>query len=223
MKNFLLTFFLAFPFLACGYIPATQAVNAVMDDSVWFEVTIDMIDPENSVTLKDATINGFIERLGRKMAPNAKAAKSIIESKIKAINFSALIYDKLGYITTYKVTLTLSFKTKLKNGKIFEKTTSGQYDFEVAKQAKSVQDINSIISDKDRYEAIKNASYEALNEFISQLSLKGLQTIDAEKKLKASQEESHDENEEEYSSTFFKENSPSLNFNLRSSEDDNNA
>lgn len=217
MKKFFLSFFISFSFLACAYIPATKAVDAVMDDSVWFNVTIDMIDPENSVTLKDATINGFIERLGRKMAPNAKAAKTIIESKIKAINFSALIYDKLGYITTYKITLTLDFKTKLKNGELFEKTTSGQYDFEVAKQAKSVQDINSIISDKDRYEAIKNASYEALNEFISQLSLKGLRTMEAEKakeeslKIKANQEES------------YLDNNSSLKFTIKSFENDDNS
>lgn len=196
MKKLAFTFLVSLFIFGCGYIPATNAVDAVMDDNIWFEVNVDMIDPENSVTLKDATINGFVDRLGKKIAPSKELANSIVETKIKSINFSALIYDRFGYVTTYKVNLTLSFKTRLKSGEIFERTTSGDYDFEVSKQVKNVKDISSVISDKDRYEAIKNASYEALNEFISQLSLKGLMTINKEnnvKKLQIKEEVNQDE------------------------------
>jgi hypothetical protein len=43
---------------------------------------------------------------------------------------------------------------------------SGEYDFTI--------EPNSVISDTRRFEAIKNASYEALDEYIAALAIRGL-------------------------------------------------
>ena len=50
----------------------------------------------------------------------------------------------------------------------------GDYDFRVSRLVKNNYDTSSIISDKDRYDAIENASAQAFDEFVSALAIKGL-------------------------------------------------
>lgn len=73
-----------------------------------------------------------------------------------------------------RANLRLNFKTKLSDGEIFSTDTVGDYDFRVSKLVKNVRDANSVISDKDRYNAIENASKQAFDEFISALAVRGL-------------------------------------------------
>ena len=70
--------------------------------------------------------------------------------------------------------MVVNFKTKLKNGEIFSKDCVGDYDFRVSRLVKNSYDTSSIISDKDRYDAIENASAQAFDEFVSALAIKGL-------------------------------------------------
>ena len=70
--------------------------------------------------------------------------------------------------------MTINFTTILKNGELFSVNTSGDHDFRVARLVKKTRDTSSIISDKDRYNAIENASAQAFDEFIARLAIKGV-------------------------------------------------
>ena len=49
---------------------------------------------------------------------------------------------------------------------------TGEYDFSVARRQKSIRYADSVISDTQKYEAIKEASKEAFDEYIAKFSCK---------------------------------------------------
>jgi len=59
-----------------------------------------------------------------------------------------------------------------KDGKSEKFSTVGEYDFPIAEDENGKT--NSVISDGNRFEAIKLASLDALNEFVSQIALRGM-------------------------------------------------
>ena len=92
---------------------------------------------------------------------------------VKDLNYEAIIYDEFGYITSYKAHLSLNYKTKFKDGSVVDIPATGEYDFSVARRQKDVRFADSILSDTQKYEAIKEASKEAFDEYIASLAVKG--------------------------------------------------
>ncbi|AGZ81590.1 LPS assembly lipoprotein LptE [Campylobacter fetus] len=160
-------------FMGCGYKPVSVITADVLDESVWVDVIMSKTDPENTVAIKDSVREAMIKRLGRNLTTKEEA-NSIIIASIKSLTFNAILYDQFGYVTAYKTNLIVDYKVKLKNGDIKYITTSGDYDFRITKRINNTRFTDSVISDKDRFEAIKNASLQSFDEFISRLAIEGL-------------------------------------------------
>lgn len=169
----ILALFILFFVLGCEYRPISKITHNVLPQNIYVDVLMSKTDPQNTVAIKDAVKKGIVERLGREFS-DKKAADSYIIVNIKSLRFTELTYDQFGYVTSYRANLRLNFKTKLSDGEIFSTDTVGDYDFRVSKLVKNVRDANSVISDKDRYNAIENASKQAFDEFISALAVRGL-------------------------------------------------
>lgn len=161
-----------------GYTPTARIVDNIMDDSVFVDVLMSKTDPQNTVAIKDSIRSGIVKRLGKQLAPK-ESAKTYIIAKINSINFSELSYDPFGYGAVYKAELSVNFKTKLKDGSIANINTVGDHDFRVSGAKRNAYDLSSVISDKDRFEAIENASTQAFDEFISALAIKGFKINEA--------------------------------------------
>ena len=144
-----------------------------MSGSVFVDVIMSKTDPQNTVAIKDAIRQGIVQRLGMSLS-DKNSAQTIVVASIKSLSFSELSYDQFGYVTSYRANLIVNFSTKLKNGEVFSKDCVGDYDFKVSRLVKNSYDTSSIISDKDRYDAIENASAQAFDEFVSALAIKGL-------------------------------------------------
>lgn len=172
MRNFL-AIFLVFIMAGCGYRPIATISNDIFDSSVFVNVKIDKKEPKNSVWITDAVKEGVVSRLGLALS-NDESTQTRIDVAINSLNYTSLSYDELGYITAYKVVLSLGFKTTLKDGSIVEKNTSGEHDFSVSRKIKNTRFADSVISDTERFEAIKEASKEAFDEYISYLAIIGL-------------------------------------------------
>ena len=114
----------------------------------------------------------MVARLNKNLSSKESADTSIIIS-VKDLNYEAIIYDEFGYITSYKAFLRLNYKTRFKDGSVVDIPATGEYDFSVARRQKSVRYADSVISDTQKYEAIKEASKEAFNEYIANLAVKG--------------------------------------------------
>lgn len=171
--RFFLALFTAIFFVGCGYRPASVASKELLGDSVFVSVVISSTDPQNTVALKDAIRDGVVNRLGRKLLSKQQASSKIIAS-LNSISFTPISYDRLGYITAFRIDISVNFKVDFKDGSTFSKTTFGDYTFKVSTHTKYTTDLNSIISEFDRYNAIVQSSSQAFDEFIATLSIKGL-------------------------------------------------
>ena len=163
MRVFLLV--MALLFGGCGYKPASKAAKSVLGERVFVEVAISVKDPQNSVLIKDALKEALISRLHVSLVPESQA-DTAIDAALKSVSFAATIYDADGYVTAYKTTVTLSLVTTFKNGTKQTVNTVGEYDFPI--------EANSVISDTKRFEAIKYASLDALDEFVTAIAVKGM-------------------------------------------------
>ncbi|AJC86486.1 LPS assembly lipoprotein LptE [Campylobacter sp. RM16704] len=163
MKKYLIICFVFFV-VACGYIPSSQMTNKVLGENVFLKINISKQDPENSVYITDILREVMLNKLGRKITDEYNADSSIIVT-IKKLEFYPMIYDKNGYVINYKAELYLEFIMRYKDGKEELVNTKGSYNFDI--------NPNSVISDQARFEAIKNASSEAFDEFVSIIAIRG--------------------------------------------------
>lgn len=149
----------------CGYKPTARYAKEVLGHKIYAEVTISRQDPRNSVLIKDAVNEAVVSRFGGKLT-SRELADTTLHISISSISFSPTVYDKYGYVIAYKTTVTLLTKYEGIDKKPEQFTTSGEYDFSIAS--------NSVISDSSRFDAIRYAASDAIDEFISKIAIKGL-------------------------------------------------
>ncbi|NLY03395.1 MAG: penicillin-binding protein [Campylobacter sp.] len=174
MRKLILVFVAIF-IVGCGYLLVARVSENILGDSVFVDVAMSKIDPQNTVAIKDAVREGVVYRLHRTLA-DEKSAQSKILVSIKSLKFSAQTYDQYGYVTSYKANLSLKFQTQLSDGRVLNILGSGDHDFRVTRLVKKSRDTSSVISDKERYDAIQNASMQAFDEFLAALAVQGYKT-----------------------------------------------
>jgi len=171
MQRLVGLFLIGILFTACGYKPATHYTRDVLGERIHVDVSIDRKDPKNSVLIKDAVNESVITRLGGKLS-SKETSDSEIYISIGSITFTPILYNAKGYVTSYKTKVTLKIRYKNKNGNKDNFSTTGEYDFPIAED--KYGKTNSTISDSNRFQAIRYASLDALNEFISRLTIEGM-------------------------------------------------
>jgi hypothetical protein len=168
MRNRLFAFsmvhVLAFTLLAgCGYRPSAHYAKEVMGETVSTQVVISMTDPESTVIIKDAVDEAVIMRFRSSLRDRAHA-QTHLQIALRSVTFSPLQYDANGYIVSYRTKIMLEVVRK--RGAFTKKYMArGTYDFAI--------DPNAIISDQQRFEAIKQSSAKALDSFVSQVAAEG--------------------------------------------------
>ncbi len=162
-----------FVFSGCGYRPSSYYTKQVLGDKIYAKVLIDINDPENSVLIKDAVNEAIVNRFKSKIAKKKEFSNTDLIVKFKSKSFIPIAYDKDGYVIAYKAKVSLNISYRDKFGKKGNMNVKGSYDFPI--------EANSVISDTKRFEAIKFASYKALSEFISKMSVKGMQNVNKDK------------------------------------------
>ena len=165
MKQLFLGFLIAVVISGCGYKPSSYYAKQALGDRLYAEVTISRQDPRNSVLIKDAVNEAIVSRFGGKLVTKEQA-DSILRVNIQSISFSPTVYDTYGYVIAYKTTVVLAMQYENANKKIEYLTATGEYDFSI--------EANSVISDTNRFEAIRYAANDALDEFVSKIAIKGL-------------------------------------------------
>ncbi|MDR2080722.1 MAG: LPS assembly lipoprotein LptE [Campylobacteraceae bacterium] len=159
-------FILLFFIIGCGYRPSAQLAKSIIGESVYVYVAMSRIDPQNTVLIKDAIQAAFVDRFGSKITSRIKAA-SILEVSLAGVDFKPLVYDANGYVISYRTVAKLKIDYVLSSGEKGSVATSGEYDFPI--------EADSIISDTKRFEAIRYACVDAIDEFTAIIAVKGLQ------------------------------------------------
>lgn len=165
MKQLFLGFLIAVFISGCGYKPSSYYAKQALGDNLYAEVTISRQDPRNSVLIKDAVNEAIVGRFGGKLVAKEQA-DSVLHVKIQSLSFSPTVYDTYGYVIAYKATVVLAMQYENATKKVEKLTATGEYDFSI--------EANSVISDTNRFEAIRYASSDALDEFVSKIAIKGL-------------------------------------------------
>lgn len=162
-NKILLFVLVALLFLGCGYQPSSKYARMVVGEKISTSVVISAQDPENTVVIKDAVDEAIIEIFHASLTTRTLSDTHLILS-IGEPSYSATQYDGNGYIVGYRANLSLNIK-RYKNGTIKNYSAKGTYDFSVSP--------NAVITDKQRFDAIKYSAEKAINAFIAQVSAEG--------------------------------------------------
>jgi len=151
-------------FTGCGYKPTTHYAKKELSGKVFVKLFVDLKDPQNSVLIKDAMNQLLVHKLDSKLVYDEALADTIMNIKINSVSMTALQYDADGYNNLYRATVNINVKYNKKIEKTSRNfTVSGENDFSLGS--------STTITDTKRYEAIKSASDDALDEVLSKIAI----------------------------------------------------
>jgi cytochrome c biogenesis protein ResB len=155
------TFFILL--IGCGYKPSSYYQNKIIGKNIEAIVTISTKNPRESAFLKDALNDAVYSVFGADLANNNADTK--IYLSISSSSLEPLDYDENGFPILYRSAVTLKAKVIDKYNKTHNYTVSGNYDFAVSP--------NSIINDQLKFDSFKQASINALNVLLAEITKDG--------------------------------------------------
>ncbi len=150
-------------FTSCGYTPSSKFARDVMGEKISTSITISAQDPENTVIIKDAVDRAIIEVFHASLSDKKNSDTHLVLS-ISTPTYSPIVYDENGFIIGYRMILTLNI-IRHHDGVSKKYRTTGTYDFTVAP--------NAVVTDYERFEAIKFSAQKAIRSFVAQVSAEG--------------------------------------------------
>lgn len=151
-------------FNGCGYKPSSYYAKKELSGKVFVKLFVDLKDPKNAVLIKDAMNKLLIQKLDAKLVYDEVLADTVMNLKLGSISMNELQYDKEGYNKLYRAVVSISVnylnKEEKKSKSFF---VSGEHNFSV--------DDGTTISDTKRFEAIRSASEDALDEVLSKIAV----------------------------------------------------
>lgn len=162
MKFFLMTIALLVV-TACGYKPSAHYIKNIFAESVYVEVKVDSVEPENAPFVRDE-LNRMIYTRFKGNITTEDLATSKIYASYGGSSFSPLAYED-GYVTRYRANIRVHFKMETEDANL-TKAISSRVEEDI--QA------SSLTSSTLRTEAIRQGLAKALDEFIAYVSAKGM-------------------------------------------------
>jgi hypothetical protein len=150
----------------CGYKPSAKYSRAVTGEKISTSVVISAKDPENTVIIKDAVDAAIVEIFHASLT-SKNHSNTHLKLSISSPSYAPLQYNNEGYVVAYRATLNMQITRQTRNT-TKKYRAKGTYDFAI--------DPNAIITDKQRFDAIKYASIKAIASFVSQVSAEGTRT-----------------------------------------------
>jgi len=148
----------------CGYKPSSIYQNKIIGKDISAEVEISPKRPQKSTFLKDALNEAIYTVFGANLV-NKNANTRIILS-IDSSSLDPLDYDENGFPILYRSKVTLKAKVIDKFSKTRFYKVDGNYDFAVSP--------NSIINDQLKLDSFKQASIDALNKLLAEITKDGV-------------------------------------------------
>ncbi len=162
MKLFLLPF-IFFALVSCGYTPSSKFARDVMGEKISTSIIISAQDPENTVIIKDAVDEAIIEVFHASLRDRASSDTHLALS-ISNPSYIPIVYDKNGFVIGYRMSITLNI-LRYHSGVEKKYYAVGTYDFSV--------EPNAIVTDQERFEAIRSSAAKAIRSFVAQVSAEG--------------------------------------------------
>lgn len=154
---------IALLFSACGYKPSSKFARESLGEKISTSIEISLVDPENSVIVKDAIDNAIISIFHTSLVDKNQSDTHLILS-LNTPKYIPIEYDTNGFVIAYRMSLTLKIK-KYNKGLKKTYTCKGTHDFSITP--------NAIVTDQERFDAIKLSAQKAISSFIAQASVEG--------------------------------------------------
>ena len=147
----------------CGYKPSAKYSREVTGEKISTSVKISQADPENTVVIKDA-VDAAILQVFHASLTSRERSDTHLDISISNPTYIPVQYNNQGFVIGYRATIYLNV---VRHTAEITKSYSakGTYDFAIAP--------NAIITDQERFKAIKNSSVKAIISFIAQVSAEG--------------------------------------------------
>jgi len=150
-------------FYGCGYKPSAKYARKSIGEKVSTSVIISAQDPENTVLIKDSIDSAIIEVFHASLVPKELATTHLTIS-INEPSYTPIQFNADGYVIAYRATIHMKILKETKDTKRVY-NTSGTYDFSVVP--------NAVLTDQERFIAIKNGSTKAISSFLAKVSAEG--------------------------------------------------
>ena len=174
MKNITIVLGALFMLTACGYKPSSHAIKNIFSDSVYVEVKVDRVEPENAPFVRDE-LNRMIYTRFKGRVTSKENAESQIIADYRGSSFYPLAYED-GYVVRYRANIRVRFTMLDKEGKKLTKSISSRVESDI--QA------SSITSSVLRTEAIRKGLEKALDQFLGYVTAKGMLKQEEKEMLK---------------------------------------
>ena len=163
MKKIVLLVLVLLLFTSCGYRPSSKFSRLVLGEKISTSVIISKEDPENTVIIKDAVDSAIVETLQASITSRVNSDSHLVFS-ISTPSYSAVQYDANGYVIAYRMRITLNI-VRYHSSKQKSYTATGTHDFTITP--------NAVVTDQERFDAIKFSAAKAIEAFIAQISSEG--------------------------------------------------
>jgi hypothetical protein len=151
--------------VGCGYKPSSQVIKNTFADSVYVEVVVDRVEPENAPFIKDE-MNRLIYTRFKGQVTSKEQAESQIRVTYRGTTFYPLAYED-GYVTRYRARVRVKFDMITKKGRL-RKNIYAIHEADIH--------ASSLTSSTLRTEAIRKGLEKALDEFMAYISAKSVST-----------------------------------------------
>ena len=150
-------------FSSCGYKPSAKYSREIIGERISTSVTISAQDPENTVIIKDAVDSAIVEVFHASLT-SRNHSDSHLSLSISPPTYAPIQYNEDGYVIAYRATIRLGIIRETKGTKK-NYTTTGTHDFAIV--------ANAVITDQERFDAIRFSSAKAISSFVAQVSAEG--------------------------------------------------
>ena len=163
ISKFILSVMIVLGISACGYSPSAKNARTVMGDKISTNVVISLQDPQNTVIIKDAVDSAIIEVFHASLT-SRNYSDTHLSLSISPPSYSPIQYNNDGYVIAYRTTITLAIIRET-SGVKKSYSTKGTYDFSIVP--------NAVITDQERFDAIRFSASKAISAFVAQVSAEG--------------------------------------------------
>ncbi|QSZ43052.1 hypothetical protein GJV85_03035 [Sulfurimonas aquatica] len=152
---------------SCGYKPSAKYAREIIGTKISTSVVISSQDPENTVLIKDAVDSAIIGIFHASLSSRDRS-DTHLNFSISKPTYTPLQYNDNGFVISYRATIMLKIQRQTKD-MIKNYSELGTYDFAVVP--------NAVLTDQERFDAIRYSATKAISAFIARVSAEGSQQI----------------------------------------------
>lgn len=166
--KYFFSLFLAFNFSililsGCGYKPTSYYAKSEISGKVYVDLQMDIENSQNSILVKDAMNEMVLSKFNSQLTNSKSEANTLVFVKLANVSHSVMASDNEGYVKMYRANVSILVTYQKKGEEKKHISVSNYYDYNI--------ESNSLVSDQQKQEAVKNAATKAFSDLFSKIAV----------------------------------------------------